>query len=44
MVVFAAPFSQVSGTPVAVSGEPTQSVIGGSGIKSTKVTGYSNRP
>jgi uncharacterized repeat protein (TIGR01451 family) len=32
MVVFAAPFSQVSGTPVAVSGEPTQSVIGGSGI------------
>jgi hypothetical protein len=32
MVVFAAPFSQVSGTPVAVSGKPTQSVTGGSGL------------
>jgi hypothetical protein len=32
MVVLAAPFSQVSGTPVAVPGEPTQSVTGGSGL------------
>src|SRR5215207_9176512 len=41
MVVLAAPFSQVSGTPVAVSGEPTQSVTGGSGLRSI---GNGNKP
>src|SRR6266508_883833 len=40
MVVFAAPFSQVSGTPVAVSGEPTQSVTGGSGLRYVLVVAW----
>src|SRR5215207_4341102 len=36
MVVLSAPFSQVSGAPVAVSGWRTQSITGGSGVNATR--------
>jgi hypothetical protein len=38
MVVLSAPFSQVSGAPVAVSGRRTQSVTSGSGLRNARST------
>src|SRR5215216_7175807 len=37
MVVLSAPFSQVSGAPVAVSGWRTQSITGGSGLRNRRL-------